>query len=210
MNLGPWTRFSLANESPSKYVCILDDDTLPGPKWIQSCIERLEQAEEDEPDYCIAASGCVFTADDAFSFYQVGSQNPSVDEAEVDIGTQGWFFRKDILQVFFGCGRQGDGRTGWGLHFAAALQQVGVLTIVLPYTPGDAQTWGMTQAASQERNNSKRIGGELPSVMQDLYSSYRGLGWTPILCESEDEEDTEAPTIPESPEAVEAKADSGT
>ena len=37
-NLGVWNRFAYAFNCKSKYVCIFDDDTIPGKRWIENCL----------------------------------------------------------------------------------------------------------------------------------------------------------------------------
>lgn len=205
-NLGPWTRFTLAYETNTEYVCILDDDTIPGPKWIESCMKRLSQAEAmssgEEGDlgtYCIASAGEIFRSDDPNDRYFVGPESPRPEELEVDIGRNGWFFRRDLIHAFLNHPRVGDGRIGWGLHFAAALQKIGVLTIVLPYETGNTQAWGMIQAASSENSVSDRVqaqaaqgGKNLDYLRAEVYEGYRNLGWAPLVVLDQEIEEEEA------------------
>ena len=41
-NLGVWSRFGYALNSVSDYVCVLDDDTIPGPLWLENCLKTME------------------------------------------------------------------------------------------------------------------------------------------------------------------------
>ena len=36
VNLGVWARFAYAFNAQTKYVCVFDDDTIPGKKWIEN------------------------------------------------------------------------------------------------------------------------------------------------------------------------------
>jgi hypothetical protein len=36
-NLGVWARFAYALMAKTKYVCIFDDDTIPGNRWLENC-----------------------------------------------------------------------------------------------------------------------------------------------------------------------------
>ena len=38
-NLGVWARFAFALNSFSQYICVLDDDTIPGAKWLENCLD---------------------------------------------------------------------------------------------------------------------------------------------------------------------------
>lgn len=190
-NMGPWIRFTMALEAPTKYVAILDDDTIPGPGWIEACVKRLEEDEQDsedgEPGLCIAAAGEVFAEDDPQSRYVVGPESPRIDEMEVDIGRQGWFFRKDFIHLFMTYPRV-VAPIGWGLHFSAALQDAGILTIVLPYEPGNTHAWGMTQMPVRQNSISERIqsqvnrgGKDIEYLRAEIYDAYRQGGWSPLV-----------------------------
>jgi hypothetical protein len=36
-NLGVWSRFAYALNAKTKYVCVFDDDTIPGNNWLKNC-----------------------------------------------------------------------------------------------------------------------------------------------------------------------------
>lgn len=42
-NFGVWARFSAALNSKNEYVCIFDDDTIPGINWLKNCIKTINQ-----------------------------------------------------------------------------------------------------------------------------------------------------------------------
>jgi len=35
-NLGVWSRFSTALHAKGEFVCVIDDDTIPGEKWLEN------------------------------------------------------------------------------------------------------------------------------------------------------------------------------
>lgn len=195
MNLGPWARFIDARKFPTKYLAILDDDVLPGPKWIEACIERLEEAEKSgEGTYCISPTGEIFQSDSSQDSYRVGPLSPRPEEMEVDVGKQGWVFRRDLLDLFDAFPRNPDQRVGWDLHFAAACQSKGILTIVLPYEIGNKAAWGAIEPPSTERSLSQQIdeqgaqgGKNYAYVRDEAYRFYRAQGWTPQCVPIEDE-----------------------
>lgn len=204
VNLGPWFRFTMALEAPTKYVCILDDDTLPGPRWLEAAIQRLEAEESalehsgDVGGLCVAATGQVYRSDSAADHYSVGPHSPREEELAVDVGGQGWVLRKDMLLAAAALPRQGNGRLGWALHLAAALQLRDVLTIVLPYDPHNKEAWGMSEAPSKERSATEAIdreaaqgvGTNVAGLRADIYAGYRTLGWVPQVVETVNENAT--------------------
>ena len=41
-NFGVWARFAFAFNARSEYVCIFDDDTIPGSRWLENCLETMK------------------------------------------------------------------------------------------------------------------------------------------------------------------------
>ena len=37
-NFGVWARFAVGLLANTKYVCVFDDDTIPGKKWFENCL----------------------------------------------------------------------------------------------------------------------------------------------------------------------------
>ena len=42
-NLGVWSRFAYAINAETEYVCMLDDDTFPAPRFFESCLQQMER-----------------------------------------------------------------------------------------------------------------------------------------------------------------------
>ena len=43
INLGVWARFSFALNINADYICILDDDTIPGNRWLENCLNTVKK-----------------------------------------------------------------------------------------------------------------------------------------------------------------------
>ena len=41
INYGVWARFAHALNARTDYVCVIDDDTIPGDMWIENCLDTL-------------------------------------------------------------------------------------------------------------------------------------------------------------------------
>jgi hypothetical protein len=204
-NLGGWPRFERALHARTKYVCILDDDTIPGPQWLQTALERIRLAESDPEvgTICVAAAGEIFREDNADSSYIVGPQSPRGEEVDVDIGRGGWVFAKDLLRPFIVNPPPGDGRVGWDFHLAVNLQLQNILTVVLPYEQGNTSKWGMLEAPSTDRSLTLRLqaeaangGQDMASRRRELYGAYRSIGWEPICVFEDEDSPEEAPPQP--------------
>jgi CDP-4-dehydro-6-deoxyglucose reductase, E1 len=44
-NFGVWARFAFALNAKSEYICIFDDDTIPGKKWLENCLNTMKTHE---------------------------------------------------------------------------------------------------------------------------------------------------------------------
>ncbi len=93
-NLGVWTRFFYAASLRTEYICIFDDDTIPGPQWFENALETHKQT-----------GGLVGTAGIRFlgSYHRrvyCGWMNPSEQPTAVDIIGHSWFLRREWLAEY--------------------------------------------------------------------------------------------------------------
>jgi len=187
VNFGPWVRFLIANEVQTKYVCILDDDCIPGPGWIEACVKRLEEMEANEEQAVICAAGRVFQGDDPNAYSVVDAEHRNTDEELVDEGTKGWLMHTGMLDVFQTIPRA-QSPVGWGMHMAAACQLAGVFQIVLPQSD-DGRTVGALPVPDDEHSLSKMMPG-YTDARQHAYQYYRDkqvAGWVPLMLEGNEE-----------------------
>ncbi len=142
-NYGVWARFAYALNCRTDYVCVLDDDTIPGTRWIENCVKTYET----HPGL-LGGIGLWFNnknyelellenGEVAKFGWQVNNPEP----VQVDIVGHSWFFARDLLSVFW---REiPDNRwtmlCGEDIHFSHMLQK---------YT--DLKTWG--SSASTKRH----------------------------------------------------------
>ena len=148
-NFGVWYRFAAALMAKTKYVCIFDDDTIPGPKWFENCIQCNEKQKG-----LYGTIGVLFGSEKGYgaddSVYGTGDQRvgwdvPNEKTMKVDIVGHSWFFEKDLLHYFwreapdlqeFKC-------AGEDIHFSHMLQKhAGLGTYVPPHPFNDRDLWG--------------------------------------------------------------------
>ena len=145
-NYGVWARFAYALNARTDYVCVIDDDTIPGSKWIENCVNTYEthpgllggiglwfknkNYEIDLiPNGEVAKIGC-----------QVNNEKP----VQVDIVGHSWFFARDLLSVFW---REIPDNSwtmlcGEDIHFSYMLQKYTDLKTWVPaHPPDDRSMW---------------------------------------------------------------------
>lgn len=143
-NLGVWARFAFALNASTRYICMLDDDTIPGKKWIEHCLETIKSTNG-----LIGGRGVKMTGDDYSNYpgckYEgVGRGNNEIKR--VDIIGHSWFFEKDWLRFYwldmpsvpFLYG-------GEDMHFSFVLQQrLGLFSYIPPQPENDPDLWAST------------------------------------------------------------------
>ncbi len=93
-NLGVWARFFYAANLRTEYVCVFDDDTIPGIRWLENALKTHQQTGG-----LVGAYGLRFLG----SFCRCrayGWKRPSNYPAVVDIVGHCWFFRREWLAEF--------------------------------------------------------------------------------------------------------------
>ena len=102
-NYGVWARFAYALNARTDYVCVIDDDTIPGSKWIENCVNTYETHpgllggiglwfKNKNYELDLLPNGEV-----AKFGWQVNNEKP----VQVDIVGHSWFFARDLLSVFW-------------------------------------------------------------------------------------------------------------
>ena len=140
-NLGVWARFAYALMAKTKYVCVFDDDTIPGNRWIENCILSNKQKRGLH-----GTIGVVFDSDAGYAgpYHRIGWDGPNEEIGEADIVGHSWFFEKELLTTFW---RELPDpkfdRAGEDIHFSYMLQKyAGLGTYVPPHPKDDKSLWG--------------------------------------------------------------------
>ena len=94
-NLGVWTRFFYATSLSTDFVCIFDDDTIPGPRWFESCLDTHRKTKG-----LVGAAGVRFPAGNRSQRPKFGWPRPSDTPDEVDVIGHCWFLPRNWLAYF--------------------------------------------------------------------------------------------------------------
>jgi len=140
-NLGVWARLAFALNIEAEYICMLDDDTIPGSRWLENCLETATTHEG-----LLGTRGLKFRSNRSYLLAEdVGWRNPNNQTERVDIVGHSWFFRKEWLHAFWSepsC-PEIDRLVGEDIHFSFALQKVlGLNTYVPPHPLDNYELWG--------------------------------------------------------------------
>lgn len=153
-NLGVWARFfSLYYLLTGKYVCVFDDDTIPGKMWFENCVNTIEKY-----DALLGTIGVYFKKGDKYAVEKRrGWDNPNEEIKMVDIVGHSWFFKKEwvttiikelpnIDEKFLTCGED--------MHLSYILSKyLNIPTIVPPHPINNKLMWGSDYDKAMQYGN---------------------------------------------------------
>jgi len=177
-NLGVWNRFLYAQNLQTEFVCIFDDDTIPGAKWIENCYEHMLQQEG------IYGTVGLRIHDDITYMNHSRFGWPSANESreEVDLVGHSWFFKKQWLEAYWRDLPPASGFKFMGedMHFSYAIQKyLGLQSFVPPHPASDKDLWGSIKPEKGIDANAISMTGKA-SRMNNAVKFHRDLGWTLI------------------------------
>lgn len=191
--VGRQHRLAIAREVETSYVAILEEDTMPGARWLERAMQAMTDADSEEYPYgpaVIACSGVLQGSPNPADAHIVGPQLPRGEQSmEVDFGRQGWLFAADFVRKAQGLPYEGDSSDSLGILLAAAAQDAGIPTVVLDYGV-DKENWGALGAATQ---------GVDPYDAAEAFQAYLAMGWEPAyhgagLAQPKQDPQSDAPT----------------
>lgn len=173
-NWGVWARFAYALNARSDYVCIIDDDTIPGKLWLQNCIDTYV----NHPGL-LGTIGLKFYPDYSSYYERFGWDGNNDQVVQVDIVGHCWFFARDLLSVFW---RElpppnWNLRIGEDMHFSAMLQKyTKYKTWVPPHPTDNKDLWGSIYGWDFGLDNRATISNEWYHMIGALnYYKSRGF-----------------------------------
>ena len=144
-NSGVWSRFLISQLADTEYVCIFDDDTIPGHNWFKNCIDSMNKKEA-----LYGTIGVIFKNEhnyDVLKRYGWDSGNNGNNDISkpVDIIGHSWFFKKNWISYFtreplkikeYFC-------VGEDIHFSYMLQKyANISTLIPPHPSSDLSLFG--------------------------------------------------------------------
>jgi len=162
-NKGVWERFRFAQRvAKSKYVCIFDDDTISGSRWLENCHTEMMKQEGLYGTIGIILKDEIekYPVDMKNSCYRVGWDGNLEHTTEVDFVGHSWFFKKEWLNYLFEAPQkiQEQKLCGEDMSFSYELLKHGIHTFVPPHP-----------------NNNKELFGSIPEFAWEFGTNNNGI-----------------------------------
>lgn len=142
-NVGVWGRFEYAAAVvKTKYVCLLDDDTIPGEGWLENCHMHML----DIPAV-YGTNGILVDSDKRYpsSGLSIGWKNPNIDPVQVDFVGHAWFLKTEWLKEMMKGHKYYKDKykyAGEDMYLSYACQRIGVPTVVPSHNFAMGFMWG--------------------------------------------------------------------
>jgi glycosyltransferase involved in cell wall biosynthesis len=186
-NFGVWARFAHALNAESEFICVIDDDTIPGRDWLKNCLRTM-----DVTPGLLGTRGLIFESSSNYSINrEFGVYGSNDQTTRVDIVGHTWFFRRDWLATYWAEyeNRFDSPFAGEDIHFSYAIQKhLGLPTLVPPHRYSHPDEWGSDPRYAREFGEEVVAiskGAKAMEVFEKALRHYRKLGFK-TLVESEE------------------------
>ena len=130
-------RFAGALLVDTEYVAIFDDDTIPGSKWFENCLNTMKTHEG-----ILGSAGIVLNDKFYVQHDRCGWPTSNKETTEVDLVGHAWFFKRDWLQYLWK-----EKPPTWDnaedIQFSYSAQKYGnIKTYCPPHPPEDREMHG--------------------------------------------------------------------
>ena len=124
-------RFTICFMAQTEFIALFDDDTIPGTKWFENCIDTMKVSPGILGGAGVKLKGNRYYGHDRFGW---SSQNEQI--VEVDLVGHAWFFKKEWLKYLW-MEEPLTYENGEDIHFCYAAKKYGSITTYCPPHPKD-------------------------------------------------------------------------
>ena len=130
-------RFALGLTAPTEFVALFDDDTVPGPGWLENCLATFGRTPG-----LLGSAGVRLQGEEYASRSVHGWHAPTDEPVEVDLVGHAWFLPTVWVHHLFSAPAV-TGTNGEDIELAARVwRREGIRCYCPPHPPGDRSRWG--------------------------------------------------------------------
>lgn len=172
-------RFSAALlTEEDQVIALFDDDTIPGNKWFENCLNHWTE------DRILGGVGCLLESNDYINHKRVGWAQPNKELKEVDLVGHAWFFGRKALKSFWAI-PMFTRETGEDMHLSFSSQMNSKMKTFVPPHPMDNKNlwsslkgceYGIDNVASSRPEDHRRFYGLRNAMVEE----YIRRGWKTV------------------------------
>ena len=130
-------RFAAALLVDTEFVAIFDDDTVPGTKWFDNCLNTMSQTEG-----ILGSAGVILKGSQYVQHDRCGWPTHNSETTEVDLVGHAWFFKREWLQYLWR-EKPTTWHNGEDIQFSYLAQKyAGIKTYCPPHPAQDVEMHG--------------------------------------------------------------------
>jgi len=130
-------RFSAALLADTEYVALYDDDTIPGTKWHENCLNTMRTHEG-----ILGSAGVILNGNRYIQHERCGWPTQNAEITEVDLVGHAWFFKREWLKYLW-LEKPTTWNNGEDIQFAFMSKiHGGIPTYCPPHPPHDRSLYG--------------------------------------------------------------------
>jgi len=89
-------RFAAALLADTKYLALFDDDTVPGTRWLENCLQTMKTHEG-----ILGSAGIILKSKQYMNHDRCGWPTHNKETTEVDLVGHAWFFKREWLKYLW-------------------------------------------------------------------------------------------------------------
>lgn len=168
-NYGVWGRFNFCLNFDTEYVCVIDDDTIPGRRALEVCYEALQ-----ETGGVIGAMGVRFPTGERNPREYIGLDGHLDVPHRVDLVGHMWFFMRDWLRDYHASNAPRHPHCGEDYHWSFV---TGNNCWVPRRDLADADTWTSLNPRLGADEVALYLQEEADGIKLNAHNWYKANGW---------------------------------
>ena len=175
-------RFAAAMLADTKYVALFDDDTIPGNKWFENCLNTMKVSPG-----ILGGAGVIIEGKQYKNHTRYGWSSQNKDIVRVDLVGHAWFFEQDWVKYLW-LEKPFTWDNGEDIQFSYCCQKYGnIQTFCPPHPKEDPQMfsslkgykYGVDDKASSNSRNHTVFYQQRDSCVKNAVEN----GWKTVLME---------------------------
>lgn len=171
-------RFAFGLLAKTKYVAFFDDDTIPGNRWFENCLNSMK-----DDDYILGTTGVLLGSENYDPHSKIGWNGKKSNKTElVDLVGHAWFMNRNSLKYLWQ-EYPVSWENGEDIQLSALAYMYGnILTAVPPHPESDTSLWGSISGIKygDDRKASHRKSNHAP-LRNKICNELSKIGYKRVL-----------------------------